>query len=208
MAQVDFEYEGSTIRIQSTLDEKFEDIIKKFTEKISKTKEDLYFIYGGKFLNEKLTFSEQANSSDKKRKIMDVIVDKKSLEENNNEEKFLKKSKYIICPKCKESARILVDNYIIELYDCKNGHKTNNISINDFVKTQSIDESKIICDNCNKVNKNTSYNNTFFICLECKKKLCQLCKSVHDKNHNIIDYDDKNFVCDLHSETYFSYCLD
>ena len=208
MTQVDFDYEGTTIRIHSSLDEKFEDIIKKFAVKIRKKKEDFYFIYGGKLLNENLTFNEQANSMDKKRKIMDVIVENKLLEDNNQDEKFLKKSKYIICPKCKESARILVDNYIIELYDCKNGHKINNISINEFEKTQNIDEAKIICDNCNKVNKSTSYKNTFFICLECKKKLCQLCKSVHDKNHNIIDYDDKSFICDLHSETYFSYCLD
>ena len=48
----------------------------------------------------------------------------------------------------------------------------------------------------------------FFICLDCKQNLCQLCKSVHDKKHNIIDYEDKNFVCNLHSETFFSYCLD
>ena len=41
-----------------------------------------------------------------------------------------------------------------------------------------------------------------------QKNLCQLCKSLHDKTHNIIDYDDKFFTCDLHYESYYSYCED
>ena len=35
-----------------------------------------------------------------------------------------------------------------------------------------------------------------------------LCNSKHDKSHNIIDYDDKFYTCDLHYESYISYCDD
>jgi hypothetical protein len=69
-------------------------------------------------------------------------------------------------------------------------------SINDFENTQNINEAKIICQNCNEVNKSTSHDNIFFICNECKKNLCQLCRLKHDKTHNIIDYDEKFFICD------------
>ena len=112
----------------------------------------------------------------------------------------MKKSKYIICPKWTESARILIDKYKIGIYDCKNGHKVPYISINDFEQTQIIDESKIKCQRCKEGNKNTSYNNTFFICLNCKQNLCQLCRATHDKTHNIIDYEEKFFTCHLNCE--------
>jgi len=38
--------------------------------------------------------------------------------------------------------------------------------------------------------------------------LCPICKSTHDKNHNIIDYDSKNYTCFIHGERYTSYCQD
>ena len=41
---------------------------------------------------------------------------------------------------------------------------------------QNIVETEIICQNCNKVNKSTSYNNIFFICFDCKKNLCRIQK--------------------------------
>ena len=71
-----------------------------------------------------------------------------------------------------------------------------------------IDEKKIICQNCNNSNKNESYQNTFFRCLSCKINLCPLCRSSHDKTHSIIDYEQKNYICDLHYEGYSSYCKD
>ena len=207
MSEIEFIFEGTFIIIQCKSEEKFEEIIKRFIIKAGKKKDELIFIYGGGFIDENLTFNEQANETDKSRNKMSIIVSKKN-EKNLDEQSSFKKSNYIICPKCKESARILINNYKIELYNCKKGHKTNDILINDFDKTQNLEETEIICLNCNKVNKNTSYNNMFFICFECKKNLCPLCKSIHDKTHNIIDYDEKYFICDLHYESYNSYCTD
>ena len=38
--------------------------------------------------------------------------------------------------------------------------------------------------------------------------LCPLCKSIHDKKHNIINYDNKNYTCNKHNETFIKYCED
>jgi len=205
MALVEFNFEGRELNIQCTLDEKFKEIIKRFTLKLGEKKEDLYFIYGGGTLKENLTFNEQANENDKERKKISILVNKKI--ENDLEEESLKKSKYIICPECKECARIIVDNYKIGFYDCKNNHKINNILINNFENSQNINEAKIKCQICNQVNKSSSYQNIFFICLDCKKNLCQICKTTHDKNHNIINYDEKFCTCYFHYEPYYSYCI-
>ena len=45
-----------------------------------------------------------------------------------------------------------------------------------------------------------------YICNNCNKILCPLCKNNHDKKHNIINYDLKNYICKIHSENYISYC--
>jgi len=173
-------------------------------QKQGKNKSELYFLYGGGILNENLTFNTQIREEDKNRNKMSIIVNNK-IDDDENEES-LKKSKYIICPKCKESARILIDKYKIEIYECKNGHKENYKSINDFEQTQNIDESKIKCQKCQEANKRISFNNVFYICFNCKQNLCQLCKITHDKTYNIIDYDERFFICNLHCESYISYC--
>ena len=149
MSEIEFIYQGAKINIQSKSDEKIKEFIKKYTTKLGKSKEDLYFLYGGGILNENLTFETQANEEDKKINKMTVYVNDKG-DNNEDEEISLIKSKYIICPQCKESSRILVDNYKLGLYNCKNGHKTDNISINDFEQTQNYDESKIECEICYK----------------------------------------------------------
>lgn len=207
MSEVEFNYEGTIINIQCTPEEKMEEIIKRFASKVGKKEQDLYFLYGGNIIKGNLTFISQVNESDKKRNKMCILVLNQSQDEKDDEESLIK-SKYIICPTCKENARVLVENYKLEIYQCKNGHKISDISIRNFEDTQNINEAKIKCQNCFKVNKSTSYNHTFFICFDCKKDLCQLCKSIHDKSHNIINYDEKFFTCDLHYENYISYCSD
>ena len=207
MVEIEFNFKGEKINIQSQLEEKMKEIMKRFSIKADKKLESLYFLYGRKILNENLTFSEQASESDKKRNIMSVIVNAK-VDDNSEEDESFKKSKYIICPECINNCRILITNYKITFYECKNGHKKSDIELNDFEQTQNYDESKIKCEFCKSSNKTTSYNNIFYICYDCNKNLCPLCKSSHDKTHKIIEYDDKFFICDLHNEPYNSYCSD
>ena len=78
--------------------------------------------------------------------------------------------------------------------------------MNNFEETQKIDESKIICDLCKTNNKEKSFNKQFYICLKCKLNLCPLCKDIHDKNHYIIDYNQKNYICSEHGDNYSSFC--
>ena len=210
MTEIEFNYEGSKIIIQGNLDEKWEEIIKRFAIKTQKSKEDLYFLYGGNLItNKELTIKEQASEEDiKNNKLCILVNDNAGLEYDDNDDKNgnLIKSKYIICPECKEIIRILINDYKITLYDCKNGHEVKNIIFKDFVKTQYEDGTKIKCEICNAVNKKTSYNNIFYKCFECKKNLCPLCKTSHNKTHNIIEYDEKYFLCDNHYELYTCYC--
>ena len=204
MATVDFLYNGSQFSIQCKEEDKIEDIINKFLVKCEKNKNSIYFIYNGKILDEDLIFIDAANNLDKINKVMKVQAIDTLVEEESSS---LKKSKNIICPECYENAHISIDNsFKISIYDCKNKHKSENIQLKQFDKTQYIDQAKIICDICKKENKSKTYKNTFFVCCKCKINLCPMCKSSHDNSHYIIDYDDKDYYCNIHYEKYIFYC--
>ena len=51
-----------------------------------------------------------------------------------------------------------------------------------------------------------TYENQFYRCLTCKKNICPLCKSAHNKDHEFIDFEQYNFVCFTHNEKFSSYC--
>jgi hypothetical protein len=81
--------------------------------------------------------------------------------------------------------------------------------IDEFFDFQKIDESKIICDKCvgeDKNKKSEVNNNLFYKCFTCKINLCPLCKTKHDKMHLIINYDNRNYLCNEHGERYISHC--
>ena len=123
-----------------------------------------------------------------------------------NEKDILVRANEIVCPKCQESACISLNNYSISLFQCCNGHKVDNISFEDFDNTQNINLSSIICQICKIRNKGNVDNNEFFRCINCKSNLCPLCRSTHDKSHYIINYEQKNCICEEHGEPYTSYC--
>lgn len=138
MAKVDFLYNGDTIEIQCKVEDKMEDIVEQFLNKFQKDKDSVCFLYSGNILDIDLTFLESANKLDKERKIMKVQALDALIEKN--ETTTMKRSNFIICPKCKEKARIWVEeNYQISLYECKNDHEINNIKFNEFENTQIID---------------------------------------------------------------------
>ena len=124
---------------------------------------------------------------------------------NDKNDKSIVESKEIICPKCYEQCRIKIDDYIINLYNCKNNHSTV-IKLDNFKEFQEIDLSKIKCDDCKIKNRGNTYNNDFYTCLNCQNNLCVLCKARHNKNHIIINYDQKNFICPKHYNSFFKYC--
>jgi len=201
MASIEFSYNGNNILIQCDINDKMEEIINKYILKSSIDKSSVIFLYSGNIINEELKLSEIIGK-DKKDKIK-ILVN--SLD-NINDNKSIIKSEYIICPECKENIKYKIENYKISLYECKNGHIIDNILLDEFDKTQYIDISKIECMKCKENNKSNTYENAFYICLTCGINICPLCKSSHNKLHNIINYEQKNYICEKHNEIYIKYC--
>ena len=168
MVEIEFDYNQRITVIQAKLDEPFQNLINKFFQKSLLQPGSVYFLANGKHIdnpqNKVESFMSDLNKQNKK---MPVLV--KEIEENEKDKAQVTiKSKDIICPKCKEPCRIKIDNYKIKLYECINGHETNDIKINDFVNTQKINESEIICDKCKFKNKGNCPKDGFFRCLICK----------------------------------------
>ena len=205
MVEVEFNYNYDNTIIQCNMKDKVKDIINRYLTKCQKKIDEVYFLYDGKELDEKKNFFEVTNKFDKSRKKMTVLVGDK--EEKKNHKK-LEKSKFIICPECNECIHIDIKDNKIFLYDCKNGHKKDNISFNEFEKTQYINLAKIVCDKCKNTDKSQTFENQFFICFNCKMNLCPLCKTTHSKFHYITDYEQKDFYCWTHHELFTSYCED
>jgi hypothetical protein len=128
--------------------------------------------------------------------------------ENEQDEIKTKISKDIICPKCFETIFINLNDFNINLSGCKHDHIINNILIDKFEETQKVDLNKIICENCKQNNKSTKHNNVFYICNTCNKNICPKCKSLHDQEHMIINYDNKNYICKKHNKSFIKFCKD
>ena len=129
MAKVNFTYEGMKTVIQCSKGDKMRSICSKFGAKMEVDINSLFFIYNGRLINFELTFNEQANSIDKIRLEMSVIVNK-----NENETD-------IKCPKCNHIIKI---ESIKSLNDLIKFNKNINFSLNELKKQiESIDTNDI-----------------------------------------------------------------
>jgi DNA-directed RNA polymerase subunit M/transcription elongation factor TFIIS len=104
-----------------------------------------------------------------KRNKMNILVVESIDNTVLHKQDYINKSKNIICPKCKEDIKFKIEDYVINLFECKNKHDIDNIFLNEFDSTQNINISKIICQNCGKYNKSNVHNNIFYKCNNCKK---------------------------------------
>ena len=165
----------------------------------------IIFLYGGSKVDGDISVGKIINDLDSQRNKMTILV----MDNNDDNAKpCWIQSKDIICPLCGESARLDISEYKI-LLQCKKNHNRGNIFLDELENTQKIDISKIICDECKKNNKANSYKNIFYKCNQCGHNLCINCQDKHQndhKEHNIINYDDKNYICEIHNEKYSSYC--
>ena len=202
MANIEFLLQGSTVMVACDIDEKIRDIFQKFRNKVGLNKNKrIFYLYSGRALNEDsdLTFEQTATLQDKQRNKMTIVVvvvlEDEELQEKSKEkpeekkENDIIKQKPIICPECKENIKLEIRDFKINLFGCENGHKRENILLNEFEETQKVDESKIICDICRTNNKRDTYMNAFFRCYTCRKNMCPLCEYKHDKSHEIINYE-------------------
>ena len=95
MAQVEFQYNGTMTVIQCHENQKMEEICNNFKNKAKIEEKEIYYFYdgkGGTQFNNNLTFNQMANSLDKTRKKMSILV---YGSENNISDKSKIKSKNI-----------------------------------------------------------------------------------------------------------------
>ena len=199
MIEVLFIYKGKEIEIKcNNLEDKMKDIVNEFRNKIKEEDNDLCFIYNGNKINKELKLNQIIKDNNEK-KIIILVYNIKNKE--NEREVILNE---IVCPICNENILIKIKNYKINLYECKNGHKIENIVLNEYENMQKIDLSKRICNKCYK--NNININEELYICNECNINLCPLCKFKHNKTHNIIKNNNKNCICTKHNDRYINYC--
>ena len=139
---------------------------------------------------------------------MSVLVNSITDNDNeNNKPNNIIKYHYPICPTCRKNAIIEIKDYKINIFGCKNEHKIDNISLEEYDNNQKFDLTKIKCKICKFNDKSNTYNNEMYICKTCKIYICPLCKEKHDKSHAIINYDLYNYTCKIHNESYYAYCI-
>jgi len=198
---LDFIYQGNTIKIQGKRNEYMKDIIKRYIVKIDKDIKDVYFICNGNKINEELKLEEINNKENEIKILVNDINDKNA----NNKEEILNQNKDIICPECGNICIIDINDYKIMLDKCINNHSTENILLDEYNGLQKVNKLNVVCSECNK-NKNEIYKNKLYKCCSCKANICPLCKSKHNKDHILIDYELKNYLCKTHGEVYIFYC--
>ena len=185
--EIEFRYYNKKITFQCYEDEKMKDIFKNFEKKFGLINKKLHYLYNGQKVEENMTINEIVNKYViENNKMIIFVFDSK---ESEYEDKPIKMEYLIIYPTCKENVKMDIKEFKINLYECKNGHKIENILLNEFEETQKIELDKIICDECKKNNKSKSYNNIFYKCLTCNNNICPSCREYHEKKmkHNLIN---------------------
>ena len=200
---VKFIFNNIPVEIQYNEDDLMKKICQEFADKLNKDINTLLFLYDGREINFQFTLNQQAKDSDRKEGKISILVFSK-LEDNNKKKEL--KIKDIICPKCGEICLFKIEDYKITLYECKNNHKYENILLDEYENIENINLSKIICNICKNANIKNTFNNEFYKCISCDKNICPLCKVKHNKEHNIINYNQKNYICKNHNENYNSFC--
>ena len=195
---IDFIYHGQLLKIPCKKSEPMKNIFKRYLLKIKKGIKNVYFVYKGYKLNGEAKL-EAILDSDKEIQIHVVDI-------NIIEKEIIHQSKDIICPECGENSLLTIENYKMSLNNCKNDHNLENILFEEYSDTQKINQLSIICDQCKKINKAKAKNNQLYKCCNCNINICPGCKLKHNKEHIMIDYELKNYICKTHGESYTSYC--
>ena len=203
--ELNFSFEGTSTIIQCNSKDKLSDIFTRFANKAEVSQKSLIFLCYGNTLNGEQKIEEKLNQEDLKRKKMNILVYKQENEVEERQTIQYFKPLHLICTKCNENARINLTQYKI-LSKCKNDHFIGNILLHENKAKQKIDMSKIICEVCQRQNKASTFNKIFFRCLNCKINFCPLCKNKHDNTHKVINYEEKDYLCDLHNEKLSSFC--
>ena len=242
-------------------DEKIEGPFGKFASSENKSIEDFAFYYKtflikdfDKKLNEtifsnsgkheimilaillKLDKSKEENAKEKKETIPEEKkVEKKedSKEEKKEEPKKEVLENYfdVICPECKTSAIIDIDNdkrgYDLKILNCENFHNLRKLNYDIYEQFNIFDTKDDSFEHLEELLKSYSDllkcgqcgNNRLYMtppedklsfCFACGINICPECMNTHDADHKgkIFPLEDKNYYCIKHAKKLISYCLD
>ena len=192
------------VNIQCNSNEKIEEILNKFGNKIQLNSKDFEYYYKGEKINKNVTLNEITNNGNTK--IIDISVKKKS--------------KIMKCFQCDcNNGVIQVENYKLHFSQCRHDHECIK-TFSEYEDTQRINYDKIKCSNnkCGKTQKTDLRD--FCKCLNCSKVLgfaIYYCKDCCEKgnrrkgcnmSHRMIDYNEKYYYCPEHFTEFKSYCVD
>ena len=187
-----FDLKGQKTSIQGEINFQMKKYFKTFINKLKLNDKNLRFEYNNREINEEITLEEFVTINIIENNKIEIKVIEKGEDEN------IISSEEIICPQCKQEARIIVSDDKITLICNHNRHHISEIPKTEFIKSQMIDKSSIKCK-CE-----ISSTNTKRFCLTCKEILCTFCEKEHIKNNNehiIINYNQRNYYCLEHNES-------
>ena len=79
MAEIIFNYRGIETKILCNINEKIKEVIEKYVNKVGIDISKLYFIYNGNKINDNLILNEILNEEDKRRNIMNILVNENNI---------------------------------------------------------------------------------------------------------------------------------
>ena len=155
--------------------------------------------------------------------------EKKEEKEEEPKKEVLENYFDVICPECKTSAIIDIDNdekgYDLKILNCENFHNLRKLNY-DIYDQFNIFDTK---DEKEKIEKTMSYhdllvcgmcsNSRLFMtppedklsfCFACGVNICPECMNTHEASHKdkIFPLEDKNYYCIKHAKKFISYCID
>ena len=198
---VSFTYANRSFSVNCTEDNKIREIIQQFIDKCNpKSKaRDYNFIYEGNQI--------KPNTYDETIKANELLKGKKEfiIQAETN-------IKIINCPECNYGDCVVsLKDYRTVFYNCQHKHLLPS-TYDNYFQDQIYYPEKIYCIDCLKNGKSDPL---IFQCLTCSKiagrvkSVCEECTKIKHiaKGHDVINYEDKNYICWKHNKKMVKYCF-
>ena len=224
-----FYYKGSSFKYQDSLKNKFfkeevfgqinpEKAINIFAFPLRKTKKlssplklstsDVKTELPNSLSSINIIKEENENKKGNEKEKKDNLALSKGITNEVKEEKRIEKEFFndVLCPHCSTSAILENNYYKLNIINCENFHRSQNISYDRFEIVDSFPSIK--CASCSIYRSSlTPPENQYYKCI-CGFHICPECYKTHAKEHNKIKIENQNYECILHNRPFNSYCLD
>ena len=194
MSKITFIYMRNIYQVNiKTKEILFADILCNYAKVLGEKVNEIYFFYNGK----KISINRNIKLSKMNKNIRIFVYsfkNKKNKKDDNNS--------LIMCPTCKKSVRIIINDDKISTYYCENKHSHNDMEISIFMEHQYMNNNFICCNICGNFR---FYYDKIYIC-SCNLYICPLCYQSHDKSHKKIEFKNRFSYCCIHCLEFISYC--